>query len=118
MTAPTPATTSSTVPATSQATTAPDLTDLRAALEAEFARHGEILADLSSRAAPNVDPVAYMTTAEARRVMARIEAALERIGEGSYGRCIRCGGAIVPERLEILPYAETCIECQSALERP
>jgi len=100
------------------ATMTPDLAPLRAALRAELERHGEILDDLSSRAAPNVDPVAYMTTVETRRTMARIEAALDRIAAGTYGRCIRCGGAIVAERLEILPYVETCVECQSALERP
>jgi DnaK suppressor protein len=43
----------------------------------------------------------------------QIEAALRRIADGSYGICLDCGEPILPERLEILPYAPTCVRCQS-----
>ncbi|MGW8252061.1 MAG: TraR/DksA family transcriptional regulator [Anaerolineales bacterium] len=46
-----------------------------------------------------------------------IETALQKLDEGTYGRCARCGKPIAPERLEALPYAELCIECQELLER-
>jgi RNA polymerase-binding transcription factor DksA len=52
-----------------------------------------------------------------RRTVAQIRAAIDRLDAGAYGRCTRCGDAIGAARLEVLPYAETCIRCQSALER-
>src|SRR5689334_25306130 len=41
----------------------------------------------------------------------RIEGALQRISEGTYGTCVKCGGAIDPRRLRALPIAATCISC-------
>jgi RNA polymerase-binding protein DksA len=38
--------------------------------------------------------------------------ALKRIEDDAYGRCTNCGNFILPERLEALPYAELCIDCQ------
>ncbi|NMB41648.1 MAG: conjugal transfer protein TraR [Firmicutes bacterium] len=48
--------------------------------------------------------------------LADIEAALKRIADGSYGRCIACGKQIDKERLEVLPYAKYCLICQGAGE--
>lgn len=42
----------------------------------------------------------------------RIEHALIRLDEGSYGRCERCAGPIAPRRLRALPLATLCIDCQ------
>jgi DnaK suppressor protein len=44
--------------------------------------------------------------------LAEIEAALARLDEGTYGVCVRCGRQIAPERLDALPWAAHCIECQ------
>ena len=49
--------------------------------------------------------------------LAAVDAALARLDEGSYGRCVRCGRAIAPERLEALPWAAHCIECQTIVDR-
>ncbi len=38
--------------------------------------------------------------------------ALQRIEDGTYGRCTNCGEFILPERLEALPAAPLCINCQ------
>lgn len=46
-----------------------------------------------------------------------IDSALHKLDEGTYGKCARCGKPIAPERLEALPYAELCIQCQELLER-
>ena len=40
-----------------------------------------------------------------------IDAALERIEQGTFGRCEECGKDLSKERLEALPYARHCIEC-------
>ena len=43
--------------------------------------------------------------------LARIENALERIEEGTYGECEACGTRIPKARLNALPYAITCVKC-------
>jgi DnaK suppressor protein len=48
---------------------------------------------------------------EARRVLAEIEAAAQRLDDGRYGTCTSCGGEISPERLEALPATPTCVGC-------
>lgn len=45
-----------------------------------------------------------------------IEAALERIRDGSYGVCIDCGDAIAPQRLRAYPTAKRCFTCQTRYE--
>jgi RNA polymerase-binding transcription factor len=51
-----------------------------------------------------------------RRQVADIRAALARIDDGTYGSCARCGEPIDPRRLEKLPTARYCIDCQERLE--
>jgi len=46
-----------------------------------------------------------------------IEAALLRINQGRYGLCAKCGKKIPQERLEAIPYAVLCVECQKSDER-
>ena len=45
-----------------------------------------------------------------------INVLLDRIDEGTYGACDRCGNQIHPERLKAVPYATLCIECQDIVE--
>ena len=40
-----------------------------------------------------------------------IEEALERIREGTYGICEDCGCSIPKTRLNVLPYAASCVQC-------
>ena len=47
----------------------------------------------------------------------QIDAAIERIENGQYGVCIDCGDWITPARLEALPYALRCKECQEKAEK-
>jgi len=40
-----------------------------------------------------------------------VEAALARVEDGTYGVCTVCGKPIAPERLEVIPWAATCVAC-------
>ena len=40
-----------------------------------------------------------------------IHAALTRIRDGAYGICLRCGGKISGERLDIVPHTTLCRNC-------
>jgi DnaK suppressor protein len=44
--------------------------------------------------------------------LAAVEAALARLDDGTFGTCVRCGQAIAAERLDALPWAAHCIDCQ------
>jgi RNA polymerase-binding transcription factor DksA len=44
-----------------------------------------------------------------------VVAALARIDEGTFGVCERCGGQIMAQRLEVLPYTRYCTKCAAQL---
>ncbi len=46
--------------------------------------------------------------------LARVNDALRRCDEGSYGRCRSCGEPIDAKRLEVLPEADLCVKCARA----
>jgi DnaK suppressor protein len=46
-----------------------------------------------------------------------VDAALARLDDGTFGTCLRCGKAIAPARLEALPWAAHCIDCQAIVDR-
>jgi RNA polymerase-binding protein DksA len=50
-------------------------------------------------------------------VLTGIDEALDRIESGTFGMCSRCGKQIAEERLEAIPYATRCIDCQRLAER-
>ncbi len=49
--------------------------------------------------------------------LAQVDAAIARLDDGTYGRCLRCGRAIPDGRLDALPWAAHCIDCQTAIDR-
>jgi RNA polymerase-binding protein DksA len=59
----------------------------------------------------------YTLEENSEHVLAEIDAALKRIGDGTYGVCTNCGKQIPEERLEARPWATLCIECQRERER-
>ena len=60
------------------------------------------------------------TTATARSIaaaLADVDRAIEKLGEGSYGRCDQCGRPIPAARLEAVPATPYCVECRGHLAR-
>ena len=51
------------------------------------------------------------------RQLELVDAALARLEDGTFGTCLRCGKPIAPARLEALPWAAHCIECQAIVDR-
>ena len=47
--------------------------------------------------------------------LSEVEAALERMKKGTYGKCSECGQPVGMERLQALPYARRCIGCAKSL---
>lgn len=50
------------------------------------------------------------------KTLQKIDEALHRIDDGTYGICSVCGQLIRKARLQHLPFAHTCMECQRAME--
>jgi DnaK suppressor protein len=46
----------------------------------------------------------------------RIDTALRKIGEGTYGVCLECGDEIAEPRLRALPFAVRCRDCEESRE--
>jgi RNA polymerase-binding transcription factor DksA len=47
----------------------------------------------------------------------RLSEAVDRLRVGTYGFCLRCDEPVSPARLRAIPEVETCVVCQSILER-
>ncbi len=51
-----------------------------------------------------------------RKLLGKIDEAVARIEDGSYGRCEECGAPIGIERLKARPVTTLCIQCKSEQE--
>ncbi|MCA9880128.1 MAG: TraR/DksA family transcriptional regulator [Thermomicrobiales bacterium] len=51
------------------------------------------------------------------QMRARILNALDRMEDGTYGKCLRCGKHIPIDRLRAIPYAEYDVACQEIIDR-
>lgn len=60
----------------------------------------------------NLD-VLFEIDSASRLELGQINHALERMDDGTYGRCRVCGQPIDPLRQQALPYADTCMACAS-----
>src|SRR5215468_11952433 len=52
-----------------------------------------------------------------RRLLRDVVSALQKIDDGSFGACERCGEPIADRRLDALPFARYCIDCQRVVEQ-
>lgn len=57
------------------------------------------------------DEVLSQLETAARAEIARIDRALAKVRQGTYGICETCGGDIDPARLAVLPDASRCVRC-------
>jgi len=98
--------------ATATASPAPDWAPVRVLLETQRA---DCLVQRALALAETVtsvpDAVALGRAAALLRTIEEIDAALDRMDAGRYGRCVHCGSAIPLERLELRPFAAGCVSC-------
>ncbi len=55
------------------------------------------------------------TAGELEKLEEEVKAAVSKLDGGTYGSCEDCGEPIVAARLEALPWATRCVDCQSRL---
>lgn len=74
--------------------------------------------DLADRASSETDRAIELRARDRqRKLIAKIDAALERIEDGTYGYCVETGDPISLKRLEARPIATLSIEAQERHER-
>ena len=83
----------------------------RAAAEHTGARDDSEVSDLDMQ-----EDIALVLVQMTHETLDRIDAALARLHEGRYGRCLECGDDITATRLRALPFAVRCLECEDARE--
>lgn len=106
-----------------------DALEPRAARKALLAERARALAELEDTRVESPGPMTYGSQAAAAshvfeqqrdlalrdhntQHLAAVEAALARIEAGTYGRCTACHQPIASDRLDALPWAALCIDCQ------
>lgn len=52
-----------------------------------------------------------------RRTLQLVDEAIHRLSEKTFGQCTHCGEKIQPRRLEAVPWARHCINCQELQEK-
>jgi DnaK suppressor protein len=74
--------------------------------------------DLGDRALSTViRDLSYQLSATERDIMRRIDEALDRIEKGDFGVCVECEKKMQTGRLDAVPWARHCIECQELQDR-
>ncbi len=61
--------------------------------------------------------VSILLSARDKEKLLAVDEALEKIGEGTYGKCGECGDEIGAGRLKVMPLAKSCVSCQSQIEK-
>ena len=86
-------------------------------LSALYSPEKHHLADLEEMAADTTETDSLCTLVDlGSSTLSEIEAALEKIEQGTYGCCELCEKPIHPDRLEVLPFASLCVSCQRKKE--
>ena len=81
-------------------------------------RRPEELPDPTDRASLETDRSRALRLRDRdRRLIGKVQEALERLEMGTFGVCESCGGSISPARLRARPVTTLCIECKREAER-
>lgn len=95
--------------------TEPELAELLDALDQARVYSATIVARASRKEPVGDDPqLEAETLLSARRRLASIHEAYQRLSDGTYNRCTSCGGSIGAARLSVLPESDRCVACAAA----
>ncbi|HRK01042.1 MAG TPA: RNA polymerase-binding protein DksA [Oligoflexia bacterium] len=83
----------------------------------QISHDDEVYADWTDVASVETDKTMQLKIRDRERVlMSKIEEALRRIDDGTYGECERCDEPISEPRLKARPVTTLCIDCKSEIE--
>lgn len=94
------------------------LSGVRVASVGSIEARGDGIQDIADQASSAYTKEFLLSIGDAeRRLLKQVDDALERIRLKTYGACEKCGELIGEKRLEALPFAKLCIQCQEEEER-
>lgn len=82
----------------------------------DYTRERGVLDEGESSEVDIQDEIEFALIQMKAETLSKIDAALRRIGEGTYGACFECGEEIPEARLRALPFALRCRDCEEARE--
>jgi DnaK suppressor protein len=92
--------------------------ELAKARDAEEETNEESTQDIADKAVSSYTrEFLYSLTDGERTVLLRIDEALNRIDDGTYGFCGNCGTQMSDKRLAAVPWAPHCVDCQELAEK-
>ena len=96
-----------------------DLDDEAAALARDSDQEGGVPTNHMADDGTNVYERERLMTfeQEMRDRATAIEEALQRMDDGAYGTCARCGRDIPLARLRVMPFASYCVDCQEFVDQ-
>jgi DnaK suppressor protein len=86
-------------------------TQIHAALEARRDELTRQLSELDQTPSSELGPVGAAHRETLRSILTDVEAALDRLATGHYGRCRGCDRTIPDERLALVPHTQYCVGC-------
>ncbi|MBI4683966.1 MAG: TraR/DksA C4-type zinc finger protein [Nitrospirae bacterium] len=63
------------------------------------------------------EDISFRQLAIHREMLVKVDTALSKLAEGTYGICEECGDEISEQRLKVLPFAVYCRDCQEKIEQ-
>ena len=91
---------------------------VQAARTSEKESSGKEAPDLGDRALSTViRDLSYQLSAGERDIVRRVDLALDRMEKGEFGVCVECGKKVQLGRLDAVPWARHCIDCQELQDR-
>ena len=60
---------------------------------------------------------AYSLSESDRKILLLIEEALSRLETGTYGTCVHCSQPVQEKRIEAVPWARHCLDCQELQDK-
>ena len=83
----------------------------------EMREENNLYPDPSDRATSETEHINLLRIRDReRKLMSKVDEAIERLNKGTFGFCQECGEGIDIERLEIRPVTTFCIRCKETLE--
>jgi DnaK suppressor protein len=91
---------------------------VKAARSSETEGNDKEAPDLGDRALSTViRDLSYQLTAGEREILRRVDDALDRIEANTYGICVSCEKKVQLARLDAVPWARHCFECEELQDR-
>lgn len=82
----------------------------------DYTKEREVLDEGESSEVDIQEEIEFALIEMKAETLKKIDVALHRIGEGTYGECFECGEEIPAARLRALPFALRCKDCEEARE--